>query len=672
MVTNSIYNKTNAICESFLKLPKQKQEKYLQLLEKVRVLYLHCEKDRDWEFIHYNCTQKIANRFHKKASKKLVGNDLKTTTPIQVNATQEQKNDSTGGNKCLSSESYCQMMSIFQNQLQKLHHDPDYIEAIIKAFQDKIVEPLKLNVDIINVIFHWVSNNSCYLPLGKHLLEVFKKDMLCQTENSKFVKTPLCPEAISKEVIQKMSGFLEEAAKANSITATDLKPPRPEDQKTAIMLTVKDGAGGHTAPAIAITNRLRERGWRVEVICYDKDLEPEGDPFVLAGVTFEDGQPMTRNLYTTRWKMQKRHLKEGKIVSSYVEIKFILLKHIFKNRDAKILLDRILPLKPSLIFSTISYDWMWQTLAYRIPYAKTIAVSSDVFFAVQFLPIWHRQQDLPESLRQIHFTVMTDEVDLLNSAGKHHDNYYKKKHPDRLMEQWNPRFENLKFDSQMTMIGAPTHAAFNAKTDSFELERLRTKWGMREGEFGVCISRGRLGYTSDLKPAIESYRTNKKLSQNMVIHVVCGENTFFYEQLKSNDPSLNLKRGEYGDLILGPNIRIIPHPLRTLEDFGEIRSFCQIDDIKGGGASSIEGWLIRFKSNQGLLFVTPGPDLYWENTNCEALERWGVAKWIKDEKTNKIETIEDIMLNGLPKNVKPFVDWVPLFDKLVDKFASKR
>lgn len=357
----------------------------------------------------------------------------------------------------------------------------------------------------------------------------------------------------------------------------------------------------------------------------------------------------------------KKKKNVARIVGYYVQANKILNPDLFKDDSGGDLLrHRILPLNPQLLITTLAYHWIWKTLAYRVTSAKTLLVASDVFFHREAIMPWYRQQDIPHHLRQMHFTAMTDDLLLLKSMANHHDQYYIQKYPNFPVRSMIPLIKGLYLDSQIKVIGAPIHPAFKAITESQEIQRLRSKWKLPDGAMSICISRGKLGYDSDFKPALEEYRTKETFPRPVVLQVVCGENTPFYERLRA---------GEYGDL--GPNITINPHPLLAPGDFAELRAISTFDDIKAGGGSTFEGWYLISEGSQCMLLLTPGPDLWWERSNCDAMEKWGVGKTIIAE-SRRAEIIKEVMENGLPKISNRFPDWKVPFDEVVDLLKVKK
>lgn len=653
----------------FKELPLKKQTKILELMERVNKLYLHCEDQVIWNRVHMMMTEMLSIHYLKKMTKKrdrnlLVQNHLMNQAnqqDIRKNLTKRIDTQS----KSVSGEGYAILIEHVRQKLRETFHDSLFTDHIVDAFQHHLMNPLKNNHELVQALSVWIIINTTYLPLGAHLLNAYKKDMAGESNFSKYVmpfhQLERYPEALSEKVIMHMTAFLSEAGQAHSRAFGEVSLTNQE--RTAAIISVKNGAGGHTAPAQAIEKRLIDQGWKVKTIHFDEDFGEEFDAWRSLGITFEDGTPMTHHLFCTRWLMQKHNRKESLVIGKYVRSRSALDPLLFfDDEGGHLLRNMIKPLNPQLIIATCAYHWTWKALACRVSGAKTLLIATDVFFHFTGLNAWYRQQDLPEELRKIHFTSMSDDLQLMKSMADHHDEYhrakYAKKYPGLPIESWMPIFSGLELDSQISVIGAPVHPSFKAITDPQEIERLRNKWKVSKGAMSVCISRGKLGYDSDLAPALERYRTKESLPMPLEIQVVCGENHLFYQKI------LN---GAYKDL--GPNITVVAHPLRQPQDFAEIRAISTLDDIKAGGGSTFEGQYLIAQGSKTQLLLTPGPKLWWEKSNCEAMEKWGVG-FMVSEKTPIIEIVKKVMKEGIPTSAKPYLDWKPLFDKCVNQLVS--
>jgi hypothetical protein len=658
-VSDSIH--PDSVHPFFAGLPEKVQRETLALIKVVNERHLHCEDSWAWPQAHYLITGLIYRDFTAKVNKRkplaqipvqVVVPQQITPDPLKVLPTRQYSSMVP-----LSQKEYNKQLIAVKSQMNATFHDPLFVDPVAEALQQHIMTPLSDNSELVRLLCHWVGLNVIFLPLGTHLLQAFMLDMAGESPFAKYVmvkaKVTLLPEARSQKVLAQMNAFLAEVAQAHSLSCVPT-PPRSE-QPTAVILSVKNGAGGHTAPAQAMAARLKERGWKVETIHYDTDLSAECDAYQLLGITFEDGTPMTETLYVTRWKMQKQNKEVSRIVGYYVGARKRLAPDLFvDDSGGDLLRHKILPLNPQLLITTLAYHWTWRSLAFRVTGAKTILVASDIFFHQEALCPWYRQQNIECDLRRMHFTTMTDDMELLSGMGVSHDQYFTKKHLGSAIDYLAPFYEGFSLDSQVSVIGAPIHPAFDAITNAKEIKRLRKKWGVPDGAISVCISRGKLGYDIDLIPALDSFRTIEHLPKPVVIHVVCGENTQFYNRLVA---------GDYKNL--GPNITIIPHPLRAPKDFAELRAISILDDIKAGGGSTFEGWYLISKGIESMLLLTPGATLWWEIPNCDAMEKWGIGRTIT-ETVSKIKILQEVILNGLPPITHRFPDWKNPFDKTVD------
>ncbi len=647
----------NRIHPLFYELPVITQEKKLKLIETVNQLHLHCDDEPTWSRVHFYITEFLAVDYFKKIEKRNIPsagqvgvNQQAPSPPSQVLGTCRAPSMIS-----LTQFSYAKLLQKFKKELDDVFCDPTFVIPTTEALQTHILSPLSTNSELVEKLCVWIIHNAMHLPLGTHLLTAYRADMAGSSAFAKNVlkDTLILPEALSQNTISQMEAFLAEVARVHCRTSMPTQPRRR--QPTVVILSVKNGAGGHTAPAEAMAARLKELGWLVVMIHYDTDLSEDSDPFQLLGITFEDGSPMTETLFFTRWIMQKQNRDVSYIVTLYKTVRSFFDPDLFTNNNGGYLLrKKILPLNPQLIVTTLAYHWSWKSLAYRVTGAKTLLVASDVFFHRNAMYPWLRQQEIAPELRQVHFTAMTDDLELLTSMAIHHDQYYLRKYPGEPIDSLIPLFEGLQLDSQISVIGAPIHPAFDAITEDREIERLRDKWGVPNGAMCVCISRGKLGYDSDLLPALEGYRTDKPLPRPVILQVVCGENTNFYQKLVA---------GEYNNL--GPNITVIPHPLLKPKDFAELRAISTLDDIKAGGGSTFEGWYLISKGIQSMLLLTPGPSLWWEKSNCDAMEKWGVGRTVPID-SGKIAIIQEVMENGLPEITHRFPDWKGPFDGVVD------
>lgn len=657
---NITYNSSN-IHPLFLKLPEDIQREILVLIIKVNEDHLHNEDGQSWGRVHFLITEFFATNFNAAEKKKDKAVAVIPADQLVIDDTQGLPKRTAKVISALHAENFNSLREQIQNNLDGLFHDSLFVAPILQALQNHIFSGLNQHAELINLICRWIQLNSMYLPLGTHLVEAYKADMSGVTHFYQYVMARhgmfLIPEALSEKTIARVTAFLAEAAQANCRTCP---PPGPlTDRPTAIMLTCKNGAGGHTAPTQAMASRLKESGWRVEMVYYDTDLKEDADAYRLLGITFADGSPMTEDLFMTRWQMQKQQRKVSDIVRFYVHAKKILEPDLFvDDSGGELLRGKILPLNPQLIVTTSAYHWSWRS-AYRVPTVKTILVASDVFFHREAIFAWNRQKNMPAELRQIYFTTMTDDLELLKGMAQHHDNFFKLKFPGRKLDSMQPFFGGFELDDQIDVIGAPIHPSFNAVTDPQEIQRLRKKWNVPDGAVSVCISRGKLGYDTDLVPALEGYRTQELLPKPVVLHVVCGENRQFYERLCE---------GSHANL--APNITIIPHPLLKPADFAEIRAISTMDDIKAGGGSTFEGWYLISKGAESLLLLTPGRKLWWERSNCDAMEKWGIGRTVEENST-KIPVLKEILEKGLPKIKYSFPDWKKPFDHLVTKLLTK-
>lgn len=658
----------------FKSLPEDIQEENLVLIKKVNEQHLHCEDNEVWTKAHYLITKKITEWESKKQQKRLAAaaakaNRRKGSPAQQINATpqvnpkpQVAPAQQTKPISHLNQSNYNQLLKSVKRTLSETFKDPIFTNPIIEALQQHILTPLSDHLRLAELLCNWIKLNAMYLPLGSHLLGAYLEDMSGISSFAKGVMMhqnlePL-PEALSQTTIEHMKAFLSEAAQSHC--RSYITPEPRGEQLTAIMLSIKNGAGGHTAPTQAMAARLKERGWKVETINYDEHLSAECDPFQLLGITFEDGSPMTEVLYGTRWIMQKHNQDVSRIVKYYIGARVLLAPNLFVNDSGGDLLrKKILPLNPHLLITTLAYHWSWKSLAYRVTGAKTILAASDVFFHSEAVIPWLRQKSIDSRLRQIHFTSITDDIDLLKSIAVHHDSYYINKYPKEPLHSMLPLYKEMSLDDQISVIGAPIHPAFDAITNLKEIKALREKWGVPDGTMSICISRGKLGYETDLIPALEAYWTHENLPQPIILQVVCGENTPFYKRLLA---------GEYQDL--GPNITIKPHLLLKPREFAQLRAI-SLDDIKAGGGSTFEGWYLISKGIPSMLLLTPGKELWWERSNCDAMEKWGIGRTFP-EKNSKIEIIEQVMQKGFPSISHPFPDWKPPFDRIVDLLAKEK
>lgn len=619
----------------FLDLPPEVRKEKLDLIEEVNRKHLHVEPGEQWEKVCWVMTELIADKYLKKSEK-----------------TKETTSTDPAPRLFFVQQCYTECFKRLKEDLENAYKDPEFTDKIMHVAQRYLFNPFKHNAELLDLLINWVGANSVYLPLGKHLHAAFQADMEKKTlfYRHRLFKCTICPEAQSREVSNAMLAFLTSVADINSKSVQECAEPK-EKSCTVLMLSVKNGAGGHTAPNRAMTARLQERGIRVETIHYDTDLTQECDPFRLLDITFEDGTPMTKDLFHTRWDMPKHNKKVAKIVECYVNAMTMLYPSHFRRHDGKDLLQKVTSLRPRLIVTTCAYHWSWKSIAYRLAGCKTLLVASDVFFNSSALNPWFRQQEIPKDVRQLYFTAMTDDVSLLRSDAKYADEYQKMKTGKEPTFSEAAIFEDLTLDEQISVIGIPVNPLF---TCDAPLQELRKKWKVPDGAISVTISRGKLGYDADLLEALLGYRTTKPLTKPLILHVVCGENDQFYNKLKG---------GEYGPV--GPNITIYPYPLLEPKSFAELRAISIIDDIKAGGASTFEGWYLISQGTKTRLLLTPGPDLFWEKANCEAMEKWGVGVWMK-EGMSKIDILEDIIKNGVKPIQKPFPDWKKPFDEICD------
>lgn len=664
-----ILNPINPIAQSFLHLPPIIQEQALKFIQKVNEVHLHCEDQVLWARVHHIITGLFAEYIIDKAKKKLKNsNNTSQIDSIEshksVSKIVKKPNKTSNPNEIskLSHKGYDILLKEVKDELRNVFFDPFFEKQIIDALQTHILTPLRADSNLVSLLCDWIKMNAMYLPLGLHLLNAYKEDMAGNSPFAKYVMkyydVKILPQALIERTLLQMKKFLTEAEQANSQNYGQLGPRN--EQPTAVILSVRDGHGGHTSPHQAMEARLKERGWKVETIHYDTDLSPESDFFQLAGVTFEDGTPMTDCLFATRWKMQKQNKDVARIVQYYILALQMLHPDLSKKTEGGDLLrKKILPLNPQLIVTTLAYHWTWKSLAYRVPTAKTLLVASDVFFHQRALFAWYRQQSIDPKLRQIHFAAMTDDLEILKSEGIVTDEYYAQKHPEKPQRSLANCFAGLYLDSQISVIGIPVQNAYKAIIDEEEIKILRNKWGIPNGFFSICISRGKLGNNNDLTEALESYRTNEALPYPIILHVICGENKEFYKKLVE---------GGFKDL--GPNITVIPHPLLNPKDMAELRAISTIDDIKAGGGSTFEAWHLISQGTKSMLFLTPGKKLYWEKCNCIAMQKWNVGLTVT-EGLNKISKIKEVMQNGLPPISNPCPDWKPLFDKTINFIHPK-
>jgi hypothetical protein len=619
-------------------LPAEDQDKIRALVDSVNRDHLHCTDSNTWERVSKVILENIAT---KKLKENHPDEFVDTNHEILLMHTLD-----------------------LRDELKKTFYDPDFTDQILAAFQTYISSPFEDDADLVIYLKQWIDSNKIYLPLGVHLLPAFVKDMKGETLFSqKIMKLgqkdyEINLNAQSKLVYSMMEAFLAEVAEANNRCLAGF--PREGDLKTAVVFSVKMGAGGHIAPHKAMAARLAERNFRVETIHYDADLNPDYDVFQVLGLTFEDGEPMTMDLYSTRWREQKHNQEVSGIVGQYIGLMYMIHYDEFRNYSGRDLLMSLKAINPSVIVTTLAYSWVWKAVAFRLSSAKTLMVASDVFFNSNVLGAWYRQIDLLPKHRQLHFGVMTDDVELLRDQGKAHDQYYNSKYPNDTHDLLVPMFDQFVLDSQVSVIGAPINPSMKATINPIEIMELRKKWGVPDGSVSVCISRGRYGFDADLKDAIECYRTQESFPKPVVLFVVCGENKPFYQRLVG---------GEFNDI--GPNITIHPLPLLSANDFSEVRSISIADDIKAGGGSTFEGWYLISQGVKSYLLLTPGPTLWWELVNCWAMKKWGVGQ-VFTENESKVAIVTDLIVNGPKTLTNKFPDWKPSFDATIDSLVSRR
>jgi hypothetical protein len=659
----------------FLRLPQEIQQANLALIDEVNKKHLHCEDLHQLKNSLLRITQGYILWFQEKALKVV---HQRTQSPLATPEPVNQPNGNTPQNPLPSQDSPQKQVTRSENfTISSIHHtllqmklskileetfcDTQFAKEVAQSFADHIMTPLKDHGILVESIYNWVIQNIMYLPLGENLMLAFDEDANQSSLFSKYVcswyKAQLIEEAKQDQTKNCVKNFLAKVNQINSQALSKLQGIVPPNKKSALVLSVKNGAGGHTAPHLAMKHHLETLGWDVAILNYDEDFSKDDDPFFNLGMTFEDGSPMTSTTISTKWKMQKQQKEKRRIVSFYCNAN--VNQTGFKEKNVGLdLLKKVIAIRPELIITTLAYHWCWKSLAYRQGFAKTFLVASDVFFHREATYPWYRQKSFRDSLRRLYFSSMTDDPELLD-MGKLHDRYYEKKMKGQPFHALRPLFEGLKKDDQIFMIGAPIHPAFQAITDPNKIMDLKKKWGVQDGEMCICLSRGKLGYNSDLEPALESYRTKEVLPNPVVIMVVCGENEAFYQRLKG---------GDFQNL--GPNIRIQPYPLMKPQDFAEIRAICSFDDIKAGGASTFEGWYLISSGSQAKLLLTPGPDLWWENGNCLAMERWNVGAMVEENNT-KIPIIKKWMQPHPMQMVSKFPDWKALFENAIFKITQE-
>jgi hypothetical protein len=651
----------------FRELPEDVQQKGLKLINEVNELHLHCDNPELWKKVHLYITLFFAVDYKKKIQKKSAINPPDrhiNASPKPNDAVKTSQKDPKLFRSPLNQSAYDHYLQQFVTEIESIFHDPQLTKPVIEALQKHIMTPLASNRELVQKLMGWFIQNALFLPLGVHLFDSYLQDMQGKTVFSNAILPTFDleadPESLSLQTQSYVKAFLSEVGEANSRTSASYNPDPVHP--TAVVLSVKNGAGGHTAPHQAMEARLKERGWRVHTILCDVDMSSKNDPFYLLHTTFADpNQRMTKELFNTLWRLPKQNRDVADIVEYYIRANMVLKPELFEDESGGDLLRKtIIPLKPHVIITTCAYHWSWKALAYRIPHLKVLLAASDVFFHFSAFMPWARQVNFDPNMRHIHFTAMTEDLKLLRSEGDHHDQYFLKKYPDYPLQAWRPAFKHLVLDSQISVIGAPINPAFDITTDEGQIKRLKIKWGIPENCLSICLSRGKLGFTKDFNEALNGYQTQEKLALPVILNVVCGHNEEFYEQLTTK-----IKQG----WVLGPNITVVAHRLLAPKEFAELRSISTIDDIKAGGGSTFEGWYLRSKGLNMMLLLTPGPTLWWENSNCDAMEEWGVGR-VSTEKTNKISILKDILQNGLPKVTHLFPDWKAPFDQCMDTLIT--
>jgi hypothetical protein len=717
--TNSykVNNKIYRCHPSFLALPDEVKEKNIQFFERVNAIHLHCELEKNWEQSLFYITHKYGEWFVKKLKKFALhsyssSNSLtsavdaakistpappldaanspatpvdaanpattpaniakpvitladaaKITTPVhQVDATNSPLKTKVEIRKLRKLMTFEILLLTRQliRCLSELYSNSLIATQVSNIAQKEIVEAYKNDAALVNLLLHWIRLNAMYLPLGEHLLKQYKKDM---KKNSPFHNHVLIwenaiplEEALRKDTVLSMEKFLKKAA---SILHEDLEKVKREvtqeksNQPRVLMLSLKNGAGGHIAPHDAMAQYLAiQLGYNVKTIRYDTDISGN-DLIKQLGITFENNEPMDTHLYKTRWHMQKQKKEESRILKWYIESRQTKSHAFDWGQD---LLKQAVSFNPHLIITTCAYHWCWKSLAFRLASAKTILVASDVFFHREALMVWYRQQTLDVRLRRVFFTTMTNDLELLKSFSTHHDNYFQKKSPSGKITSLKPLTDGFTIDEQVTVIGAPTRDSFSAVTDVNELKEIRLKWGVENGAFVVVISRGQLGYTEDFIPALKAYETDEKLARPVELHVVCGENDVFYNQLQ------NVKNP-------GPNIKIVPHKKLSPPDFAALRAIAELDDIKAGGASTFEGWKLISSGALSNMVLVAGEELFWERSNIDAMVKWNVGFEAKNGES-KIPILKNLMKNRPQPILNRYPDWKAPFKNVVENLMT--
>lgn len=550
--------------------------------------------------------------------------------------------------------------------LEETFLDPNFTDQILSAFQTHIGLPFEDDPALVKALGIWVFENILYLSKGEHLMRAFEEDMegasgfsekILHLSERGYRKHP---DGASERVSISMRNFLRNVREANERFMHDF--PKEVNAETAVVLSVKNGPGGHIGPHKAMAARLEERNFKVITIHYDTDLDAGNDPFKVLGLTFENGEPMTEEQLKTQWVEKGKNLEVVKIINCYVASMKSMYPQLFRARSGVHLLTSLKKINPALIVTTMAYHWTWRS-AYRLPAAKTFLVASDVFFHYFGLQVWYRQPELARKHQQIHFGVMTSDLQLLRDYGRVHDEFWIGKYPDGEHDLFVPKFNGFVLDNQVSVVGAPINPTIKAITEEEELARLRQKWNIPEGSVSVCISRGKIGESQELEEAIESYRTQEHFPKPVVLLVVCALNESFFNRINA---------GEFNNL--GPNVTVRALPLLTPGDFGEVRSISTADDIKAGGGSTFEGWYLISKGVKSVLFLTAGAtavaELWWEKVNCAAMQKWGVGQ-VFVPKQSKVSILTSVIENGPRTITNKFPRWEEPFDNAVRTILNR-
>jgi len=510
-------------------------------------------------------------------------------------------------------------------------NDEKFVETIVQAFSDCILDEVKENEELLAFLVTWISANANFLSLGEHLIPCYLQDV-CQ-------KSPFYHHVLKKRtgkniplgaenenVVAALHRFLQQVSSYDSDHVI-----KRTDRAAQIVIFTEFCGGGHVSPAQALQEFLLSLGYNVHLIYAGQQSDEVCDPLLKIGAQFEDGTPMSCSEVYQKWTVQNIHHLDGWLAMNLSAFLRLTFPRKYPNNATATLINKVQEIRPHMILSSISsYNPIWPiAFRLRLPiqlFETDYSVHADLF------PYW-RQLSFPPEFQLLRFGVPDSDPCLLPDEVDHNSGI-------------------------IDIVGYPTRSCFDPITDPKKLLEIREMWHIRQEARVLTISRGLLGSREHIVEALEDLLTGEEpLNDLWDVIVVCGTNQALVEELQEYDLTS----------CVGNEPRFIITGFLEAEKMAEITHISDVVDIKSGGSATNEFLVSMTQPSHRRALTTPGYS--WEEDNALFLEKTGIGRWVRPE-LNKRTLLNELVQDQELKSVK-LVNWRKKFKVLIERRIKK-